>query len=209
MSVAMNATPSSLRSFRKAYSADRAALSGPDSPTAITTIISLPSLERAAPSSVGGAERPRVWIFLLAFSSALMLVVWSLFSGPGDTNKAPLFAPATPGQATPQEAPLATLSIEAEPADARIQVASVSLGTTVTEIGRISVGVPEGEAIAITVSLDGYQTVQTSIPSTNGRHIVQLKPISEQPSAPQRTAKKAAGASKSPQSTPDPNDCLD
>jgi eukaryotic-like serine/threonine-protein kinase len=79
------------------------------------------------------------------------------------------------------DTPRVTLAIQTAPKTAQIQ--AVSLGAVMTAQGRLEAQLPADESIAVTVSLQGYQTVQKNLTAKDGAQLITLTPL-ETPTAP-------------------------
>jgi hypothetical protein len=150
-------------------------------------------------SSLGG-------IFLVLVGLSAMLGMCLLFGG--QPSIAPTLATAkVPLRGVVEGPQLAQMIITAEPNTAKIQVAAVSLGDTLTQTGSLTIQALAGEALAITVSLEGYQTVQWGASATEGVQVIRLVPSQ----APKGLLRPKVLATPKEASTlpPKPNERLD
>ena len=161
------------------------------------------------------SERSYAGIFLLLVGVVAMFGMWSLFGGEPSAEPTPAIVSAVLPAGPSDDAQLAQVTIEVEPSTAKIQAAAVSLGATVTQTGTLTAELPAGESLALTVSLDGYRTVQQSITTTSGLRVLRLvleeRPASEvAPSAINVSPRAPAQQKRAPKLTPPtPSDCLD
>ena len=155
----------------------------------------------------------RSWAGILLVVGVLaMFGMWSLFGGSAPITPSP--AITTQPQAPSEEASWAEVTIEVEPSLAKLQAAAISLGATLTETGQLTTRVRAGETLAITASLDGYQTVQKSLSVVGGTQVLRLvlepRPAEAAPRSlvgPQRAPAQPKRVAKlSPAA---PNECLD
>jgi hypothetical protein len=160
-------------------------------------------------------DKSSAWLALVLLVFLFVGGAWTLMTG-SDSNAAPA-APTLSPKGPAEDSQIANLTIEAFPKEANIQIAAVSLGATLKQNGSLQTQVPTGEKIALTVSLDGYQTVQKSVSAINGVLTINLAPKQEPQAQAETEAPRIAGPQKAPSQAKkqrslapaEPSDCLD
>ena len=112
----------------------------------------------------------------------------------------------------PTQKPRVTVSIQAAPNTAQIQAAAMSLGAVMTAQGRLEAQLPADEIVAVTVSLNGYETVQKNLAAKDGAQLITLTPIApvaveevKEASAPTKPTKAPKVKVEAPKEAPKNN----